>query len=500
MIFLLVVSLLQARGWCLPMVKRLEFRNDKVQYLKDGDFDMDFVFFTSILLLILFCYLSLTLVYFIIKQIIRLYFTRGIVFSSGEEEGRNWSRILDNEDEVRELLSCLSPEEQFYYKQGEEFVRQNPPCLLSYRPFYGSQNSGNNMSELFDPIINEQTLQYIEEEGAHVWEFQPSSNIPNDFITVENRTEITFSNLNCDVSVMTNLPIPLLNRVYYFECKIFEIHNNSSNMNYNNFLYGRQLISFGLATSPYPYFRLPGRHHHSIAYDSDGSRRLNNSFNLRTELASVFPRCEKGDIIGIGYRTRSGTVFFTKNGIKLKEKHIGGHIKGWKFKYVYPIVGANVPSKIHVNFGTYGFVFIEANVKKWGYAKADGAKLPPPTYEAYDLDMLLESSYEDELSEAESLGNISENGQLLPPPPGFEFTTKFNEYADQYTMGSLPANPPEYFSDKDSPKNKKVLDERINASKDQVNQKEDAEEHNEIAPCNIHENTFANQFVDTNSP
>ncbi|AGO12969.1 AaceriADL279Wp [[Ashbya] aceris (nom. inval.)] len=456
----------------------------------DGEMDMDFVLFTFSLVFMLLCYGMMALIYLGLRFVVRRCFTRRIALSSSESSRADSGEaptVLDDELEVRHKLAYLSPEEQFYYKQGEEFIKQNPPLLMPYQTVAGGGSHGEP-ADAFDPVINDETLRYIEEEGAQAWEFQPSPSLPPDFVKVENRTEVIFMNSNSDVSVTTNLPIPLANKVYYFECKIFELCDRLGRP--VSHLPENQMVSFGLATAPYPYFRLPGRHHHSVAYDSNGARRLNNSFKLPQELSSPFPRCEKGDVIGIGYRTRSGTVFFTRNGKKLSEKRIGGHIKGWKIKYLYPIVGANVPCKIHVNFGTYGFVYIEANVKKWGYAKLNGMKMPPPAYEDYDRDVLLESSYEDEVSEGEtsSFADHLHDGHLLPPPPGFEFSTTPTSNCDQFTLNTLPTEPPGYTSDA-------VAGPKRNAG---VGRSENAQSDSPAAELNA--NTFANQFINDSSP
>lgn len=435
------------------------------------DINVMFIYFGSMLVM----YLCICIIYFTTKIVVTRLLTRHARISLLNEEGMatglsarsrrlaesaesRWPSALDDENEVKSKLQKLSPEEQFYYKQGEEYIKQNPPLIISTGSRSGDQNTVN------DPIINDQTRQFIEEEGALAWEFQPNPNLPNDTIIVENKTEISFLNYNYDASVTTNLPIPCINRVYYCEFKIFELSITDDQTT----LKDNEIISFGLSTSPYPYFRLPGRHHHSIAYDSNGARRFNDSFKLEPELADLFPKCQKGDIIGIGYRTRSGTVFFTRNGKKISEKSVGGHIKGWKFKYLYPVIGANVPCKIHVNFGSYGFVFIEANVKKWGYAKPNGIKLPPPSYDDYVQDTLLESGYEDNDNsdndsddesdtdnrrQHRSIKNtiIDIDGNLLPPPPGFEFSTSPHSHGtnEEINLDSLPMNPPSY-SDEES--------------------------------------------------
>ena len=456
------------------------------------ELNMDIMLFAFGTLIVV--YIVICIVYFFTKQIatrlITAYYNehgpgqRISLFSDYDENNAHvhsrrlmenmslrWPNNLDDADEVRDKLAQLSPEEQFYYKQGEEYIKQNPPFLLNQGLLQQSEDSNPDTTRE-DPIMNEQTRQYIQEEGAYAWEFSPNPDMPNHTVIVENKTEVSFLNYNYDASISTNLPIPCINKVYYCEFKIFETDgplNSDENVS-------KGVISFGLSTQPYPYFRLPGRHHHSIAYDSNGARRFNDSFKLNEQLRTLFPQCEKGDIVGIGYRSRSGTVFFTRNGKKLNEKSVGGHIRGWKFQYLYPIIGSNVPCQIHVNFGTYGFVYIEANVKKWGYAKSNGIKLPPPSYEDYGKDTLLESGGEDndfdeDFSDGDSdniaagsTTNLNDdiiirNGEILPPPPGFEFTmsppTGKKIINEEINLDSLPMLPPSYSDDEHHSKNDK---------------------------------------------
>lgn len=94
----------------------------------------------------------------------------------------------------------------------------------------------------------------------------------------------------------------------------------------------------------------------------------------------------QGDVIGVGYRPRTGTVFFTRNGKKLDDV-----AHGLKTQNFFPTVGANGPCTIHVNFGQSGFVFIEANVKKWGLAPITGSLAPPPPYGSEQDSILLEA-------------------------------------------------------------------------------------------------------------
>lgn len=187
---------------------------------------------------------------------------------------------------------------------------------------------------------------------------------------VEARTEIEFYEEVC--CVQSNLPIPKQNEVYYWEAKIYDKPETS-------------IISIGLTTKPYPLFRLPGLHRYSIAYLSSGQRRYNQPF-----LGVPYgPAYVQGDVIGVGYRPRTGTVFFTRNGKKLEDV-----AHGLKSQNFFPTVGATGPCNVHVNFGQMGFVFIEANVKKWGLAPMTGSLAPPPPYGSEQGSILLEAGRE----------------------------------------------------------------------------------------------------------
>ena len=128
-----------------------------------------------------------------------------------------------------------------------------------------------------------------------------------------------------------------------------------------------------------------GWHKCSIAYTSTGQRRYNQPFTP----TSYGPEYVQGDVIGVGYRPRTGSVFFTRNGKKLDDV-----AHGLKTQNFFPTVGANGPCTVHVNFGQSGFVFIEANVKKWGLAPMTGSLAPPPPYGSEQGSILLESGRE----------------------------------------------------------------------------------------------------------
>lgn len=92
-------------------------------------------------------------------------------------------------------------------------------------------------------------------------------------------------------------------------------------------------------------------------------------------------------MVGCGYRPRNGTIFFTRNG-----KRIDDAYTGYGRTNLFPTVGATGPCVLHINFGQSGFVFVEANVKKWGLAPASGSLAPPPAYGSELGSILLEAA------------------------------------------------------------------------------------------------------------
>ncbi|ESK87891.1 endosome protein [Moniliophthora roreri MCA 2997] len=198
----------------------------------------------------------------------------------------------------------------------------------------------------------------IQEKGVSAWSFEPDIETINSLL-VHARTEITFlpdpASSSC---VQSNLPLPKLNEVYYWEVKMFDLPEATN-------------VAIGLSTKPYPPFRLPGLNRYSIAYHSNGDKSHNYPFTATSFGSSL----KEGDVLGIGYRPRSGTVFFTRNGRKMDDAFTG--LNKWN---LFPTIGADGPCSVHVNFGQAGFVFVEANVKKWGLAPSVGTLAPPPAY------------------------------------------------------------------------------------------------------------------------
>ncbi|KKA30945.1 hypothetical protein TD95_004972 [Thielaviopsis punctulata] len=275
---------------------------------------------------------------------------------SVSESGPGWLDFLGRPGEFddeqafaraeEEALETMDDLQRSEYLRAKAWIAANPP---------ESVNTDISLSQYLA----------IQEKGISAWEFEPELEIANCF--VEQRTEIEFFDSECTVT--TNLPVPKQNEVYYWETKIFEKPENT-------------LISVGMVTKPYPLFRMPGFHKTSVAYLSSGTRRFNQPFN------ALFygPEFVQGDVIGVGYRPRTGTIFFTRNGKKLDDV-----VHGLKSPNFFPAIGANGPCTVHVNLGQSGYVFIEANVKKWGLAPATGSLAPPPPYGSEAGSILLAS-------------------------------------------------------------------------------------------------------------
>lgn len=329
---------------------------------------------------------------------------------------REEAEALENMDDMAktEYLRAKGMWDRFYLEvtwpvcglvtQVTHTRTQRAPCLgpILFRPIGLTDIDLHVAFITHNPPESAQTdislSQYlaIQEKGVSAWEFEPELEIANCF--VEGRTEIEFFDSEC--TVLTNLPVPKQNDVYYWEAKVYEKAEST-------------LLSIGMATKPYPLFRLPGsylRHHghyslplyctvydqlsnsrpgfhkYSVAYQSTGHRRYNQPFSK----TSYGPQFVQGDVIGVGYRPRTGAIFYTRNGKKLEEV-----VHGLKAQNFFPAIGANGPATVHVNFGQAGFVFIEANVKKWGLAPVTGSLAPPPPYGSEQGSILLETGNKD---------------------------------------------------------------------------------------------------------
>ncbi|KAI5783638.1 concanavalin A-like lectin/glucanase domain-containing protein [Geopyxis carbonaria] len=302
------------------------------------------------------------------------YTSRGRIFLDRMGSPGEYDDEVTRAREEAEALETMDEISRLSYLRAKGMTPHSVPLLTPFTSSLISQightPSGYAFCEANPPEsvptdISLSQFLAIQEKGVSAWEFEAELEIANCF--VEQRTEVEFFDSEC--SVQSNLPVPKQNEVYYWEAKLYDKPDNT-------------LISIGMSTKPYPMFRLPGYHKHSVAYTSTGHRRYNQSFHA----TPYGPSFLQGDVIGVGYRPRTGTIFFTRNGKKLDDV-----AHGLKSLNLFPTLGANGPCTVHVNFGQLGFVFIEANVKKWGLAPMTGSLAPPPPYGSEQGSILLET-------------------------------------------------------------------------------------------------------------
>ncbi|KAJ2782501.1 Protein ssh4 [Coemansia javaensis] len=284
------------------------------------------------------------------------------------------------------------------YELGRAFERQYP---------YGSVNTR---------LTADQQAR-IRERGVDAWEFVVSLDVN---AMLQSRTEVLFmGGENC---VQTNLPLPKANSVYYFEVKVVEKPADVS-------------MWIGLATKPYPAWRMTGWNRYSAGYcTNSGSVHQNSPF----QGMRIGERVLVGDILGVGYQPRSGIVWFTRNGRRYKEI-----VSGMLYD-LFPTISADGPCSFSANFGQRGFVFIEANVKRWGLGPIEGALQPPPIYGADQNTILLEaaatpSSDDGSGSDSDNATDSDNNGEAAPAPsPVPEHTALLIDDAPAQSQPSQP--------------------------------------------------------------
>ncbi|CAB4423349.1 unnamed protein product [Rhizophagus irregularis] len=115
------------------------------------------------------------------------------------------------------------------------------------------------------------------------------------------------------------------------------------------------IISVGLSTKPYPYFRLPGWNKHSVGYQSNNGSLYHNDMNSGKEYALSYT---VGDTIGCGYKPGTNEIFFTKNGDYLGPYTTSNFTNNPfianddNLRHIwYPTIAANGQCKLEINFG-----------------------------------------------------------------------------------------------------------------------------------------------------
>lgn len=252
----------------------------------------------------------------------------------------------------------LSPQEQQVNEEAALFTKQHPPLLTHVR--------GASFLREDEHLIRD--------FGIGAFHFDQDTRLEPRYV-VADKTELNFINNDSPYSTATsilNYPFPLKNRVVsntvYYETKVFEYENTANSH-----------FAIGLVTRPYPVdLRLPGYNLFSISYESTGNLKINKPFPTPSQQhrgeqsqynAFVLPPLQQSDIVGFGYVVSTGTIFITRNGKKLMDVVTGCYCD------MYPAVGCFLTNaKFHVNLGQLGYVWIEANVRKYGFVAASEYK------------------------------------------------------------------------------------------------------------------------------
>ncbi|ODQ81351.1 hypothetical protein BABINDRAFT_160708 [Babjeviella inositovora NRRL Y-12698] len=262
----------------------------------------------------------------------------GIVLDASFNIPGQYDAERAREESEDEFLHAASPTERADYLRARAWCAEHPPVLAPIGASY-------------DP----ETIEDIRLRGIDAFHFQPD---PANGYTVVDKTDVVFHDSPQAASALLNYSLPVKTRpeseCVYFEVKFLE--------------FARGTASVGLATAPYPAFRLPGAHNFSLAYETRGTLRVNHSFASGVRL---LPEVRQSDVVGVGFFPRTGTVFFTHNGRKVMDVARELQVD------MYPCVGARGAVRLQVNVGRAGFVFIEANVKKWGFATRATIGAPP---------------------------------------------------------------------------------------------------------------------------
>ncbi|KAJ3087311.1 Rsp5p-dependent ubiquitination, sorting of cargo proteins at the multivesicular body [Quaeritorhiza haematococci] len=212
----------------------------------------------------------------------------------------------------------------------------------------------------------------IEKHGHAAWAFaKPPGSSSKSKILFTTPFNITFpphtaksnkpNKSDTDLAVLSSIPLyrdpAHPNREYfYYECTIVDLAYAPKTT----------VIGIGVATSPYPSFRLVGWHDYSVGYHSDDGRVfVNDAFGGRI-FASPFT---KGDTVGVGYDPTRGAVFFTLNGSFLSDATSN------EFHPYHAAVSADGPCELEINFGQKPFVYQPANP---GWTPDTAAPLTPP--------------------------------------------------------------------------------------------------------------------------
>jgi hypothetical protein len=167
--------------------------------------------------------------------------------ATNEPDPENYKSVMDD----------WSPAQRRHYEEARAFMKLHPPITTRH------------------PLTDEQR-QLISERGVEAWQFLVPESNPESIrvreddaarldIMIHRGTELNFTwrtapssaEMISDIAprlLQTNLPVPTLRDLYYFEVKLVEKPANTE-------------IAVGFATRPYPDWRMPGKQYKEM----DGS-------------------------------------------------------------------------------------------------------------------------------------------------------------------------------------------------------------------------------------
>ncbi|CAG8464079.1 3958_t:CDS:2 [Acaulospora colombiana] len=169
--------------------------------------------------------------------------------------------------------------------------------------------------------------------GARAWKWLPVDSLMTEqTISITEDGKVINFNKRTDSMIQSNYPffIPVEEGKTIFEDPFEQpetaVHRSGQPIHYFEITVvsnpeKNNIIAIGVATKPYPPFRLPGLNVHSVGYHSNG-RKFNDSSG-GTSYGS--PWGEVGDTIG--YNPATGGIFFTKNGSFLGNAFTGTQLQ-----------------------------------------------------------------------------------------------------------------------------------------------------------------------------
>ncbi|KAJ3980575.1 endosome protein [Lentinula detonsa] len=140
----------------------------------------------------------------------------------------------------------------------------------------------------------------------------------------------------------------------------------------------QSFLVIGTSCRPYPTFRLPGWNRESTGWhlddlrkffeDSDGGRNYTDNghqlplpWNPENRSEQYIPL---GSTVGCGYIFKSGSIFFTYNGLRLPNAFNGAHLPRHE-RDVFAAIGVSGKTKFDVNFGGEPFRWVPGNTWQW---------------------------------------------------------------------------------------------------------------------------------------